>query len=861
MNAPTAQRPNLPAAILLILITCLLAACGGGGSDEQSSSVTSQPLENNLPLGEIISGDYFPLETGSRWVYEVTVNDSWASTARYLSSQVVAGAATVGGQKSQLVRDINPENGDLIGLGYITKTSNTVSAYFEDNTPPIDIVRLPLRQGDHFVQVDRKNVDVGADYDGDGINETMSLFLEVTVVGFEEVQTPAGNFTQALKVQEQGKSTYRYSHNGEQIVVNHTTTNWYVNGVGQVKEIETLIAPNRNFTTTHTLKSYKVGSRTNDVTPPSIIQVSPAEGSLQGGLPVVRIQFSENIDVRTFNSVNIALRDASGQSIQGDINYVNQVLTFTPKQALASGRFTFYVGDAISDLLGNALNKQLDLHFNVDGDAPSVVASFPLPEAKMVPLDSSIIFDFSKALDLSTVNGSSIQLNEEDDRYTPFPISGSLVKVSATRIVFTPETPLRRNMRYSVHVDKSVKDLVGNTLTDAYSLTFWSDTGLFFPVNAIQVGSYLEAVAIDDLNGDGRNDVVITTSNQQDAKNDHSVMIFLQQSNGDLAEPIKYQFDACGVSTLVIADMTGDNKPEIIVDNCGIEILGQNGSGNWVSKVKIATSDTYKLAVADFNQDGKKDIVGLGWATNTVSVWYQNTKGELTSLVSYPLTHNGYEDMKLGDVNGDGLQDILVLSGQGDLSTAFGYLIQSHSGGFEEPRYLTIGKNSLSAIGVGDVNGDLRRDVVVAGGDLNVGVFSQQLSGGLIKSLDFPSGFSPNAVEIGDADNDGQSDIIGIYSNSIAIHKQMVDGVFQRGDWYPVSAGNINGLALGDINGDGYNDVVVAGSSGKLVVLYNRGASLLPRAVSTLKLVLNNKPQEIQYAGKYKVKIVETLKR
>ncbi|NIO16083.1 MAG: hypothetical protein GTN70_03650, partial [Deltaproteobacteria bacterium] len=47
-------------------------------------------------------------------------------------------------------------------------------------------------------------------------------------------------------------------------------------------------------------------------------------------------------------------------------------------------------------------------------------------------------------------------------------------------------------------------------------------------------GSYTEAVAIGDVNGDGRNDAVATTSSYMDRDNDHQIHVFLQNEKGKL---------------------------------------------------------------------------------------------------------------------------------------------------------------------------------------------------------------------------------------------------------------------------------------------------------------------------------------
>ena len=60
-------------------------------------------------------------------------------------------------------------------------------------------------------------------------------------------------------------------------------------------------------------------------------------------------------------------------------------------------------------------------------------------------------------------------------------------------------------------------------------------TGLLAPYQAMPVGSYPEAVAIGDVTGDGRNDVVLTTSFYFDPANDYRLWVFAQRSDGSLA--------------------------------------------------------------------------------------------------------------------------------------------------------------------------------------------------------------------------------------------------------------------------------------------------------------------------------------
>ena len=67
-----------------------------------------------------------------------------------------------------------------------------------------------------------------------------------------------------------------------------------------------------------------------------------------------------------------------------------------------------------------------------------------------------------------------------------------------------------------------------------------SASGVFAPVQWYPVGSNPAAVAIGDVTGDGRNDVVMTTSYYFDPANDFRLWVFAQRADGHLASPVSY---------------------------------------------------------------------------------------------------------------------------------------------------------------------------------------------------------------------------------------------------------------------------------------------------------------------------------
>ena len=64
------------------------------------------------------------------------------------------------------------------------------------------------------------------------------------------------------------------------------------------------------------------------------------------------------------------------------------------------------------------------------------------------------------------------------------------------------------------------------------------------PYQAFTTGSWADAAAIGDVNGDGRNDVVVTTTFDFDEANDYKVVVFFQKADGTLDAPRKYTYHA-----------------------------------------------------------------------------------------------------------------------------------------------------------------------------------------------------------------------------------------------------------------------------------------------------------------------------
>lgn len=361
-----------------------------------------------------------------------------------------------------------------------------------------------------------------------------------------------------------------------------------------------------------------------------------------------------------------------------------------------------------------------------------------------------------------------------------------------------------------------------------------SNSGLFLPYTATSVGSWPEAVAIGDVNNDGKNDVVMTTSTYFDPTNDEHLFVFLQSNTGALNPPVKYP--AGNGESVAIGDMNNDGRQDVVTtaaDSVGVFL--QNVSGGLDAMVTYPSghssfSNTYKVRVGDFNNDGLHDVASIDWGTQSqdVDVFLQNNTGTLSPPATYVVSHGGYDDLDVGDVNGDGLQDIIVMSGQLYAYDNIGVLLQQ-AATFASPVYYDLGGNELTAgVAVGDINGDALQDIVVTSGgnqpSASVGAFQQNGTGTLDPALSYPSYDIPESIEIGDVDNDGKKDIVVAHGGwtALGVYLQGAGGTLLPYEIYTIpyaSHYNPHGVAVGDINGDGRIDVAIADYNNGLVVL------------------------------------------
>lgn len=357
---------------------------------------------------------------------------------------------------------------------------------------------------------------------------------------------------------------------------------------------------------------------------------------------------------------------------------------------------------------------------------------------------------------------------------------------------------------------------------------------LFQPATDLFLPSGADAVAVADVTGDGRDDVVVTTGYDDDPANDFQLLVLAQGPDGLLGDPVAY--DTAGTyperpGSVDVGDVNGDGRPDVVVglDRHGIQVFHGQPDGTLGAPTFTAHEDSTRVRVGQLDKDGRADVAGIGWGSDTVTV-FSDTGAGLAASGTYPVHHDGWDDLELGDVNGDGNQDLVVMSGQG-LGTSLHVVPGLSNGTFGAAIPYPVYDQQVNAngVGVGDTNGDGRDDIVLSYGgnqpSSRVALWVQLADGTLDMPVIHGSYDIPGALEVADLDRDGNEDVVAVHDGwaRAGVYLGRNEGVLDAEDLYPIPTSgftSVHGLALGDLNGDGWQDVVVAEDDG-LIFLSN----------------------------------------
>jgi hypothetical protein len=227
----------------------------------------------------------------------------------------------------------------------------------------------------------------------------------------------------------------------------------------------------------------------------------------------------------------------------------------------------------------------------------------------------------------------------------------------------------------------NVCESIGNCANGLVSVLLGNGDGTFQPAVSYASGGYSAySVVVGDVNGDGKPDLLVANACNSASNCTNGVIgVLLGNGDGTFQAAVSYGSGGTSSNAVAVADVNGDGKPDVIVSNfyagngnysqSTVGVLLGNGDGTFRAAVSYDPGGVYAVSVGvgDVNADGKPDLLvasqcvsSTNCANGTVGVLLGNGNGTFQSPVTYASGGANATSIALGDFNGDGKPDLAV---------------------------------------------------------------------------------------------------------------------------------------------------------------------------------------------------------
>jgi len=289
--------------------------------------------------------------------------------------------------------------------------------------------------------------------------------------------------------------------------------------------------------------------------------------------------------------------------------------------------------------------------------------------------------------------------------------------------------------------------------------------------------------------------------------------------------------------TIMSADFNKDGKIDLVTPNYSttyVSILLGNGLGGFgmPTNFNVGGSNPQYVTCADFNSDMNMDIAVANTGSNNIAILLGTGTGSFTEPINYAVG-GAPEGITNNDFNNDGKKDIAVVN---SFSGNVSILLGTGLGTFLSPTNFSTGSTPMSVIS-GDFNSDSNVDLAVANlWSNNISILLGNGTGNFSPTYTFPVGTGPYCIVSSDFNNDGKLDLAtsNVNSGNVTVLLGAGTGSFTSITSIPVGASpqNITTSDLNGVgNGDGNIDIITNANSTDVAVLLGNGTGTFGSAL------------------------------